>query len=168
MSLSHRPRFDFLVELDPKEAESRIRAALAHTDLPLRGAHFPGQCELQVKDEARHVWSPHMTILFEVRPDGTHVSGHVGPNMAIWSLFITAYGALGIFATAGLTFGYSQWSLGQTPYGMVMAGLCAVLSVLVYAAGKVGERLAHEQTHQMHIFLRATLELNEASNALAA
>lgn len=164
MSLRHRPRFDLRVDLDPAAAEALLRDALVQTELPIRGAHFPGQFELQVKDAARHVWSPHMSVLFEQRDDGTRVTGHVGPNMAIWSLFITAYGALGIFTTAGLTFGYSQWSLGQTPYGFWFAGACALATVAVWALGKLGERLATPQTEQLHEFLRGTLRARDAES----
>jgi len=160
MSLSHRPRFDFVIPMEPEEAVSRLRRAFAATDLPLRGAHFPSQCEIQVNDDVRHVWSPHMSVILEVREDGTHVTGQVGPNMPVWSLFITAYGILSVVAVASLMFGYSQWSIGQTPIGFMVATLCTVLPGVVYATGKLGERLAAPQTLTMHEFLRQTLAVD--------
>lgn len=157
MSISHRPRFDFLIPMDPEEAVSRIRASFATTKLPLVGAHFPSQCEIQVKDEVRHVWSPHMSVILEVRADGTHVTGQVGPNMPVWSLFITAYGILSVVGAASLMFGYSQWSIGQTPVGLIIGVSCLVLIAVVYGIGKAGERLAAPQTQTMHEFLHASL-----------
>ena len=157
MSISHRPRFDFLIPTNPEEAVECIRAAITNTKLPLRAVYFPSQCEIQVKDDVHHVWSPHMSVIFEVRADGTHVTGQVGPNMPVWSLFITAYGILGIVAAAGLMFGYFQWSIGQSPVGLFIGSLCLVLIAVVYAIGKVGERLAAPQTQMMHQFLRDSL-----------
>ena len=157
MSISHRPRFDFLIPMGPEDAVAAVHAAITNTKKPLRAAYFPSQCEIQVKDEVRHVWSPHMSVIFEVRADGTHVTGQVGPNMPIWSLFITAYGILGTVGTASLMFGYSQWSIGQSPIGLIIGSICVVLLAAVYAAGKVGERLAAPQTQMMHEILRGSL-----------
>ena len=159
MTITHRPTFDFVVALTPEDALNTLRAAVSATELPLKAAHLSGQCELQITEERRHVWSPHMSVIFTPAEGGTRVSGHVGPNLPIWSLFLTAYGALGIFVMAGLTFGYSQWSIHQKPYGFLVAGLCVVMLFVVYGIGKVGEGLAEAQTQLMHTFLQETLNV---------
>lgn len=143
--------------MEPEEAVLCVRRSMSSTHLPLRAAYFPSQCEIQVTDTVRHVWSPHMSVIFEVRDNNTHVTGQVGPNMPVWSLFITAYGILSVVAVAALMFGYSQWSIGQLPIGFMIATLSLLLIGVVFAVGKVGEKLAAPQTDSMHEFLRASL-----------
>lgn len=158
MSLNPRPRFDFRIRCTPEEAEACVRRALEATTQPIEGSQFKLQCEIKVKDDVRHVWSPHMSVIFETRSDGTYATGHVGPDLPIWSLFITLYGAFGIFAMTGLVFGYSQMTLNQEPWGFVLCGGAAAAIVALYVIGKVGERLAKPQTLIMHKFLHDTLD----------
>ncbi len=147
--------------MGPEEAVSCVRRGMSTTKLPLRAAYFPSQCEIQVTDAVRHVWSPHMSVIFEVRDNHTHVTGQVGPNMPVWSLFITAYGILSVVAVAALMFGYSQWSINQMPVGLMIASLSLLLIGVVFAVGKMGEKMAAPQTDSMHEFLRASLGVND-------
>ncbi|MBA2664275.1 MAG: hypothetical protein H0U74_18440 [Bradymonadaceae bacterium] len=157
MSLGHRPRLDFPIALSPEMAQRRIEAGLQSTAQPIAATHFLAQCEITIRKEDRHIWSPHMSVIFESRPDGTHVTGHVGPGLPVWSLFITLYGAFGVFATAGLIFGYSQHTLQQTPWGLGLFAAALLLTILLYGSGKLGERLADPQTQMLHTFLRECL-----------
>ena len=157
MAITHRPSFDFLVAHSPEDAATLLRQKLASTDLPLKGTHLRDQCEIQVVDARAHVWSPHMSVIFSPAEQGARVRGHVGPNLPIWSLFLTAYSVLGILLVSALMFGYSQWSIHQSPSGMIAAALCAILLLVVFAVGKIGEKLAESQTLMMHHFLRDVL-----------
>jgi hypothetical protein len=168
MSLNPRPRFDFRIRCTPEEAEACVRRALDATTEPIEGSQFKLQCEIKVKDDVRHIWSPHMSVIFETRQDGTYATGHVGPDLPIWSLFITLYGALGIFAMTGLVFGYSQMTLNQDPWGFLLGGVSMLAVAVLYGIGKVGETLARPQTLIMHAFLHETLATEKVPELKAA
>ena len=124
-----RPTFERDVpELSPGALAARIRAALEADDgLPHRraGDHFL----IWVPDEHRHMWSPWLHLdatEAESAPGTAHLRGRFTPAPSLWTAIMMTYLALGTTALGGGLFGYAQWSIGESPWGLwLVAGAAA-------------------------------------------
>lgn len=149
----------------PEAAFVALRAAVADPDCPFRArfADLHGHAELRVAESERHFWSP--TLGLEIRADDagtTTVHGLFGPHPTVWTFFVFLHFAAATCATLGLVLAWSQWSLGESAWGLWSVPLAALLSGGAYAASHVGQRLAHDQMDAMLTFVdHELLERNQ-------
>lgn len=159
MSLRLRPRFDVLVKDAPAEAMARLEKALEAEGSPVSGNAFTLQYELEVTEHDRHTWSPFLNLLLEEGDDGTHLRGRFGPNASVWTMFVAAYTVLGLSGGIGLIVASSQWSIQQPATGLYVTVLTALLAVVVYVVGKVGEKLAQEDMERIRAYVETVFEV---------
>ncbi|MBC8329643.1 MAG: hypothetical protein H8E31_12965 [Planctomycetes bacterium] len=151
-----RPRFEFELPIAAAAAIARLREALAEPGCPCRGlvAELQGHVDLRVHRSEQHLWSPALTLEISERDDGgALIRGLIGPNPAVWTL--VAFSTLA-FATAAmflLTFGMVQLGLGESPWGLWLGAACLGMVLAVWAASRLGQRLAAPQTAVLRQFL---------------
>lgn len=156
MSLRLRPRFSIRVQETPDEIMQRLSCAL-QDEGTVRGERHTYQYELFIRDEHRHFWSPFLNVLLDEEKDGTLVHGRFGPNVNVWTLFLAGYAVLGLSGAVGLIIGWSQYTIDQPASGLFLAAACLGLSLVLYVAGKVGERLAGPQIEVLTAFTEEAL-----------
>lgn len=116
------------------------------------------QVEMTVRAADRHFWSPHLKLLVDAEHDHTTVRGRFGPNVNVWTMFLAANTVLFLVGTVGLFIGTSQLQIGQSPVGLWLSAGCLVGAALVWAAGKLGQRWAHDQMVLIHRFVHDLFE----------
>ncbi len=163
-----RPRFEENFAAPPAVVHAALLRGLAaqaptleiHPGAGFIGMHFP--------DAERRYWSPRLMLGVEPAPGGgTRVAGIYGPEIEVWSVFLYGYigsGMLGMFA--GI-FGFVQWRLGQTAWGLWICGTMAVAALLLYLFAQLGQKLGAHQTFQLHQAYTAAAGGVEAREAVS-
>lgn len=159
MSLRLRPRFDIEFDGTPDDAMNVMREALDCVECGILGHRYTYQYELRVPREERHFWSPFLNLLVQDEGGTTHLRGKFGPNANVWTMFMAAYTVLGITAFVGLIVASSQWSIQQSPTGLIAPVACTVLAGVVYLAGKFGESLAMNHIHRILRFVEGAYDV---------
>ena len=153
MSWRLRPRFGLRLRLSSDEVMERFGRTAESETSPCEVFLFDRQVEMTVPATRRHFWSPYLKVLVRREHGETVLRGKFGPNISVWSMFLAAYAVAGLTGAAGLFIGISQWQIGLTPTGFWLSGGCLLLAVLVWIAGKVGQRWAYGQMVAIHLFV---------------
>ena len=160
-SLSHiRPRFDFLVPLGEEEALQRIdeEKAISKEKVIVRveGDHV----KLDVPINERHYWSPQISFRVESdeeNPERSRVKGVIGPRPAVWTMFTLIYLAIGTLGISLSFYGISKWMLGNFSNLVWALPISLLLMLSAYKAGKIGEKLGHDQVEVLKGFIDRSL-----------
>lgn len=157
-----RPRFEEHFAAPPADVHAALLCGLAahapaleiHPGEGFIGIHFP--------DAERRRWSPRLMLGLEPAPGGgTRVAGIYGPEIEIWSIFLYGYIGSGMLGTFSGIFGFVQWRLGQTAWGLWVCGTMAVAALLLYLFAQLGQKLGAHQTFQLHQAYTAAAGLAE-------
>lgn len=149
-----RPLLRARVALPRAELRARIEAALDRADSPCRGRTSTRNAALLIHEAQRHFWSPSIDLELDDEGQTTRMWGRFGPQPDVWGLFLGLY-AVSVFSTiAGLVLGFSQWFIGDPPWGLLVCLGSVVFGLLVYATSFVGQRLGHGQMIILETFLR--------------
>ncbi|MFT6233431.1 MAG: hypothetical protein ACJAZO_003951 [Myxococcota bacterium] len=79
---------------------------------------------LEVAGEARHVFSPLISLMVEPTATGAVVRGRFGTSPNLWTLFL--YSAQVAVVVGGSLYGLVKVRLGQPPMGLLAAGLASL------------------------------------------
>lgn len=154
MDLRMRPRFELPVRLSPEAVLARFRDAAATGRLPCRANVMDGLVEFSPRRRDHQVWSPYLKLV--VHPCGGGVAsssvldGRFGPNGSLWTFFMGLYAVAFVSGSVALLWGWAQLTMDERPMAFAFVGVSAVLALLVWGAGQVGQRLANEQMRMLH------------------
>ncbi len=150
-SFGLRPSFSHEVEQSLEAAQARLVARMQEAAPGFEIKSFPGFICLRIPERERHFWTPRLNLSLDAEGDGrTKVTGTYGPNATMWGSFLYGYlflGCLGMFA--GI-FGYCQWRLGMTAWGLWIFWTTAAIGAGLYLAAQMGQKLAAQQTFTLH------------------
>ncbi len=153
MELRLRPRFSLCVDLSTQEVMERFEKSAQSDATPFEISLFERQVEMTVPEERRHFWSPYLKLRIRSAQQGTELHGVFGPNINVWSMFLAGYAVVAMSGVTGLIIGISQFQIGQYPGGLWLMAGCLLLALLIWIAGKIGRRWAHDQTVDIHRFV---------------
>jgi len=149
-----RPRFNLEIKMPKYELITRISEEIKNCN---------GRCEInllrnhiifKIPEDMQHFWSPELSIEIEESEENSVLHCILGPSSAIWTLFATFYG-LSLFAgLIGIVLGFSQWSIGNYPYGFWLVPASVILIALAYLIAITGQKLSYNEM----LFLRRKLE----------
>ena len=92
--------------------------------------NFPKFVCIRIREQDRHFWTPRLNLSLEETADGhTRIEGIYGPNANVWGLYLYGYlivGSLGIFTAC---YGYAQWIMDKTPWGLWASAGCGILYI---------------------------------------
>ena len=155
-----RPRVKVVVPWAPTEVIERISSHLEQANgCPFEGQMTESHLALHLCDQERHFWSPWLDAYIEPGEGGTQISGRMTPHPSIWTGYMTAYAFLAFVMLAGAVFGYTQWSVNQSPWGFWVIPIAMLITGGVYASAFVGQRLSHDQMVLLRRFLYDALDL---------
>lgn len=152
-----RPRFEFQVPVEATRWLTAVRHELEADSDACRGQTFRNHAVVEMREEARHFWSPYLNLEVEDEPGGSLVRGRFSPHPHVWTLFMAVYILLGIVFLAGIAWGLVQYTLGEAPWGVLVAPAAVGLFGFVYGATLIGQGLGAEQMYTMRALVdRAT------------
>ncbi len=157
--LEFRPRFRFESPLTPEEVARRIQQRVSGDNphgLWLKNAQY--HLTLSFPSNSTEAWTPQMDINFEEQPNGLNlVRCLIGPSPGIWMLFAGGYLVLTLLGLTGMTLGFSQWSLGSTPWGFWALPFAALgVGALIFLA-RTGHQRAHGEMRVLKTFVDEAL-----------
>jgi len=154
-----RPLFKRELGVPAPRLMAAVRGKLSEPGCGFEGIVLQRHVHVTVAASARHLWSPHLSVdvLAEEAPARSVLRGRFGPHPSLWTGIVAVYALLGMLALAGLVFGYSQWTLGWTPWALWAVPVSAFLAATVFAMGAVGQRLSEAQMHELNDFFEACL-----------
>jgi hypothetical protein len=90
----------------------------------------------------------------EAFEDGSEtLCGRFSPHPNVWTGFLTLYATLFMGGVFGLIFGFSQWSLSMTPWGLVGVPVALALAAFTYGAAFIGQGLGAEEMYTIRSFV---------------
>ena len=153
MTLRMRPRFEMTVAQPRDEAFDRMKARLEAGPAPYHVALLNGQIEVSPRQDKLHFWSPYLKVRLQEEGQETTLRGRFGPNVNLWTLLVAIYSICGLVGGTGLLVALSQWQLGQSLSGLILAAICAAIAAAVWVAAQIGQRFAQDQMRGIHGFL---------------
>jgi hypothetical protein len=170
-----RPRYSFTSACEPKELWAIIKKALRNPKINSNGLVYRSVAThfiISYPKEQHHFWSPTLDLNFDqLAKNKTRVRALLGPEPAIWTLFMFGYAVAALAIMAGIVLGYSQYILGQSwwLFSLIPAGTALVVFLLF--ASYFGKHQAEAQTEALKVFLETALghsiETNESAQAVA-
>jgi len=146
-----RPHFRQTVDWGVEVAQDHLVSRLHKEGGRCVVLNFPGYVTLRIPDQDQHFWSPQLSLSLEPTEDGrTLIQGIYGPNTNVWSIFLYGYllvGTMGLFAGV---FGFSQWIIGNRPWGLWILGFLLGCAALLYLVAQLGQKLGARQTFELH------------------
>lgn len=151
-----RPRYKFHSPLSAAELQhSIVKAAKENNPNQIIVRKVRDHLVLDIANDHRHFWSPHMDINLEFDPEvkATLVRCLIGPVPTVWTLFMFFYGFFGFMAFVGLTLGMSQWTLKKPMWGLWLLPVSAAGVGLMYYISYKGKQLSQDEMFQLKSFV---------------
>lgn len=145
-----RPEFDADLACRPptflEALETTLRAGAAEWD----GRLFGDYAIVRVRADQRHFWSPALHLQVEAGAQGgTHIHGKFSPSSPIWTFFVAIYVLLSLLVLAGISYGFVQSNLQQSPWAFWALPLALALGGFTYGAALIGQGLGAEDMYRM-------------------
>lgn len=159
-----RPRFEIVVPCPIPKALDQIKDQLEDTDSPFTGLVAGKHVHLKMRPEQRRIWSPHLVVELLGHREGTRIKGHYGPRADVWTLVVALYAMIGFLVIMGVTYGISQWMIGESPSALWTLPIGLLLAGIIYALVMVAQRMAQDQMQQLRTFVECSITDLEISD----
>jgi hypothetical protein len=160
-----RPTFAIPLTPGADEAIGVMRDRLRGTDYE-GCTRSKGRCAyFFVDEEERKIWSPHLSVQVEPRPEGSVLRGRFGPHPELWTLFMFLYTAVGFLATIGLMLGFVQWQSDMEPWGFWGIWIGVPGLAVLYGISATGQKLSAHQMDELRERVDSLVEGLEAQEA---
>jgi len=153
-----RPRRAFVVERAHPDLLRHVKDEITDPDCPCHGMLAGNHLELLIDVDARHFWSPWLSVDLLPEGEGTRVKCRYGPHPSVWTGIVSAYAFLAFAALASVVFGSTQLLVGYAPWGFVVLPIAIGLAVALYIGSQIGQRLGAEQMHVLDDVLDGMLD----------
>lgn len=157
-SFRSRPRFKHETTITSEEFSERFKKALESED-EIVGQVVKDYIVLRIKPENRHVWSPQLSLDYEIGFDDIiRINGMYGPMPSIWSKYIFSYFIFGCSSLFSLIIGLSQVMLGQHSWVIYAFPVAAIGVLITYTMAQAGQKLGAEETFTLHHFYEKVMD----------
>lgn len=153
-----RPTFTVRLPLPAEESIERIRSQIAESDSRVR-ALSAGKCaDFCIDEDERRLWSPHLSVQIQESDGGSLLRGRFSPSPEIWTFVMFVYFLMVFVILFGISYGYVQWAISESPWGFFAVPLGLFVIVLLHTVSLVGQRLSADQSQQLRARLEEILE----------
>lgn len=157
-----RPRFTLRCSCAAEEVVEVMSRALRTPGCPVSGLAAPGRIELHVHEPEQHFWSPQLIVDVAGASDSSMLHGRFGPHPSVWTLYVAAYAACALGAMIGATFGFAEWTMGQTPWTLVSLPVAFVVAGTLRVLAEMGKEAGSQQMATLRSYLEHELEESSA------
>jgi hypothetical protein len=155
-----RPRFKIeLNRSNEKALETFDAAKKAQKDFII--SRVDDHVFIRFPKEKQHFWSPQLHLeINEVDENSSLLHGLFGPNPTVWSMFMFLHFFVAVVFIGFGAWAYSNWSL-DNPYGLQI-GIMILMVVFwfaLYFAGRLGKKKGKPEMHDLHDFMKKSLNI---------
>lgn len=159
MSDTLRPRFRYFVPFSQEEVKDQFVEAFKKVkETGFTGSALKYHIVVDYHPNLRHFWSPQLDLNLEKYEEGTLIRGLLGPRPNVWTIFMFFNAVAGFLGIIGVIVGTGQWSMKDTPYAYWLTPISAIMFAAVYYIGKMGKKIAHDESVKLHQFLMTQLK----------
>ena len=112
---------------------------------------------LRICEAQRAFWSPWLDCRVEAHERGAHIYGRLTPHPSVWTGFMAGYAFSAFVAIMGGVYGYTQLSMGWSPWGFTLLPIALLLALCLYLSSFLGQRLSVDQMIALRRFLDEAL-----------
>lgn len=154
-----RPVFDASLPCDAGRFLAEFERRLQHDGPTWNGFVMKDYALLRIAEAERRFWSPalHLQILPGGADTSSRVHGCFSPSSPIWTFFIACYVLAAMVALAGISYGWAQSALGESPRALWAVPAALLFAGGVHAAGRFGQKLGAEDMERLRGFVDATV-----------
>lgn len=159
------PTFEIPLRSAADEAVSALASWTRGGECPFHAIKAGNHFTLTIPADARHFWSP--TLSLEIREaDGVPVaSGRFNPSPAIWTGYMLTYLSLLTISLGAAMWGSAEIVLGRTPWSLLFIPACVVIGLVMLWASFLGQRLARDEMDAMRRALGEVLGGTESGDS---
>lgn len=148
-----RPLVDLEVPEPPENILGRFRDCLATGQCTVEGHVGKGEMSIVLNGESRHVFSPWLSVEAHSWRGGTRLRGRFGPHPNLWTAFVFIYSVWVAVFIGGAVYGYVQFVMGQSPWGLWVALGAAVAQGVACGVDLTGRSIGRKQMDTIRTFL---------------
>lgn len=157
-SLRIRPRFKEELAWTTKEFKDLIQTALDENQ-EFSGLVTERYCNILIRPEERHYWSPQLTLTLELNPEkNLEVRGLYGPKPSVWAVFFMSYAALGLLSLFAGVYGLSQIMLDKAAPILWAIPAMGLIALILYLVAQAGQKVGAEQMFRIHHFYETVIK----------
>jgi hypothetical protein len=149
-----RPTFDWPLEETRDVAIERLDQQFSQRKQRERFAMYGEYGELHLPPEQHRLWSPHLSFYVMPREQRSVIHGRFAPRVDVWTSVWIAYLMMVFSAFFGAMLAYSQWTLGESVWGLIIVGVSLSTILALYLVAHIGQQWSADQME----FLRTQLE----------
>lgn len=159
-NVSFRPRFKFETPMTMEELVGKVKDQVKERNANgFKSKVLRYHIVLKYPPEKLHFWSPQLDVNLEKQDNGlTLVRCLFGPAPTVWTMFMFFYSICGVLAVIGLMIGFSQQTLGETPWAFWVALVGTLGGAALFVAAQQGKAMAQEEMMELKLFLDAALD----------
>jgi hypothetical protein len=144
-----RPTFSIPLSRDADGSMAFLRERLEGSNWS-ECSKSKGRCaDFYIKEEARRLWSPYLSVQVESEKEGSLLRGRFGPPPEMWTLFIFLYAGVGFLTLMGLLLGFVQWQSGMHAWGFWGFYIGIPGLALLYGISATGQHLSSHQMEEL-------------------
>jgi hypothetical protein len=153
-----RPTFEVRLPLPADESIERIRRQIAESASRVRALSAGNCADFFIDENERRLWSPYLSVQIQDSDSGSLLRGRFSPRPEIWTFVMFVYFLMVFVILFGVSYGYVQWAIGESPWGLVAVPIGMFVIVLLHTVSLVGQRLSADQSEQLRARLEEILE----------
>ena len=159
-----RPTFEYQLDQSPEEVRSKVKQLVG---MPERcdASVLKQYAQIRVPPSDQHYWSPQLNVQWDEHEGGTQLKGRFGPRPSVWTLFAGFYMFSIFIGGMGLIFGGAQKQLDLDPWALWAVPVSAVCLAVSYTIAFQGQKLGHDQMHDLEATLQEVVGIDEATVA---
>lgn len=159
--LQMQPTFRVQLPWEMDEAKRRIRFALASEELSEHAETAGWVVDYKVEPAERRFWSPHLSIQLHRLDDSelTEAFCRFSPRPEIWTMVMAIYMVAACCMFAALILAFVQWTMGNTPWALVVVPVSIIVIVGLHVASLVGQGWSRDQMQLLRSRWERTLEI---------
>jgi hypothetical protein len=159
--LSLRPTFDIELNESRQSVIEKLKLHKKQSGLHELYQLYGEYGEIHLPKSEHRLWSPYLTFYIADAtrlPEGSVLHGRFTPRLDVWTSVWIFYLLMAFSAFFGLTIGYSQWYVGEPPWGVgiTIFGILCIATLHVIAS--VGQQWSADQMTSLRQHLESLIE----------
>lgn len=159
--LQMQPTFRVELPWDIEDAKIRIKRAIRSEEL-VKHADSAGQViDYKIESSNQRFWSPHLSVHLNRSESlqSTEAFCRFSPRPEIWTMVMAIYMMSACFLCGSLIFGFVQWTMGNTPWSLIVVPVSIFVIAGLHTASLMGQGWSRDQMHLLRSRWDRTLEI---------
>lgn len=159
--LQMQPAFRVELPWDFDESKRRLRQAIGSAELSDHASAAGSVIDFQIESTEQRFWSPHLSVQLNrvEQAESTEAFCRFSPRPEIWTMVMAIYMVAACCFFGSLIYGFVQWSMGDTPWSLVVMPVAILVIAGLHLASLIGQGWSRDQMQVLRSRWDRTVEL---------